>query len=108
MAGRRERRGPVMFRALAAPAALSLAVALLASSSACSGGGGGGDGSPPPPAGVEESLAAFGVDTAQTPRAGDDQEALPESYTPFGTARTFDRTDELAVIGVRLSPASFG
>jgi hypothetical protein len=85
------------------PRALLAAVVL--SSAGCSGGGGG---STPPPASVEDSLASFGVDTAQTRRADDDLDPLPDGYAPFGAAHTFDRMDELAIVGLPLSPASFG
>jgi hypothetical protein len=58
---------------------------------------------------VEESLTALGIDIAPTPRIADQatQQPLPESYSPFGAARTLDRFDELLILGFRLSPGSF-
>ena len=75
---------------------------------ACGGGGTGGGGGNPST--VEESLTALGVDITPTPRQADEatHQPLPESYSPFGAARTFDRIDELMTIGFQLSPASFG
>lgn len=83
------------------PVSLALALA------ACGGGGGGSAG---PPNEVAASLAALGVDTTVTPRVANQstQEPLPDSYAPFGAARTFDKLDEIAFIGVRLDPAAFG
>ena len=59
------------------------------------------------PVTVEESLSAFGIDVAATPRVDEDADALPEDYAPFGAAQSFDTLEELIVIGPRLAP-SFG
>lgn len=87
-------------------------VALIALSmlSACGGGGGGGGGgagpgnggNPPPTGGggddsVAEAVDALypGVDTDATPRVDDEDNALPEDYSPLGTSKALYRYVEL-------------
>ena len=68
-----------------------------------SGGGGGtrtGDD-------VGDSLTDLGVDVTETARQGDDLEALPDDYTPFGSARAFDVNEELALVGIALADPAF-
>jgi hypothetical protein len=81
------------------------AVALLVVAAACKGGKDDGGGGAARPATVEESLAAFGIDTTPTPRLAnkDTGETLPDDYSPFGAAQTFDKLDELLMVGFGLT-----
>lgn len=83
---------------------VGLAIASLVWLAGCSGGGGGGA-APVQPRTVDESLAALGVDTTPTPRVADEatQQPLPEEYSPFGAAQTFDKLDEFLTIGFGLT-----
>lgn len=58
------------------------------------------------PSTVEASLEAFGVDIAPEPRVDDDRDPLPEDYSPFGAMAAIAPLDEIALVGVPLSPAS--
>lgn len=75
---------------------------------AAAGIGCGDDGGGPaaPPETVEDSLAAFGVDLAPEPRVDDDQDPLPDDYSPFGSMAAIAPLDEIALIGVPLAPAT--
>jgi hypothetical protein len=75
---------------------------------ACGGGGGSG-GSAANNGLVEDTLTNLGVDITVTSRetgVGVNKAPLPEDYTPIGAAKTFEKFDELAVIG--LTPANIG
>jgi hypothetical protein len=56
---------------------------------------------------VGETLDGLGIDTTLTDRVDDQQQPLPGDYSPFGSARTFERIDELVILGLPLAP-SFG
>ena len=51
---------------------------------------------------VEGTLSSLGVDTTVTPREAAPNEALPEDYKPLGSAQSFDKLDELVMIGFPL------
>jgi hypothetical protein len=72
---------------------------------ACSGGGGGGNGGGTPVSAdpVEASLNAMSIDTTETPRVDDDQDPLPDSYSPLGAKADIDKFDEIALLGMQLS-----
>ncbi len=63
---------------------------------ACGGGGGGGG---TPASGLEGSLNALGVSTAETPREGMGGVELGEDYAPFGMTWELSKTSELLVMG---------
>lgn len=48
----------------------------------------------------------LGVDTDETPRVGENDEALPETYSPLGTSPELDKVDELLLLGLRLEDES--
>lgn len=87
---------------------LAMSIMLL---TACGGGDGVGV-SNTPTSGITDpvatSLQAFGVDTSQTSRIDNDQDPLPSSYSPLGNVKTFNKTDELLLLGFGLNPSSFG
>ena len=78
--------------------------ALIAIAVGCSGDGVDVD-EPPSEDAVDETLDGLGVDTTPTPRVDDQELALPDSYSPFGGARTFDQINELLILGVPLAPS---
>lgn len=82
-------------------------LALLVSSLvACGGGGGGDDGSISSGDDVQDTLDSLGVDTSVSQRQGDNLEPLPDDYSPFGSSRSFERFDELALLGFPLAASS--
>jgi hypothetical protein len=70
------------------------------------GGGGGGGGSSDSGDPVNDTLVNLGVDTAATPREGDDLQPLPDDYSPFGSSKAFEQFDELAMIGISLAAST--
>lgn len=74
---------------------------LLFALSACSSGDGSGGGTGGTQTGdeVRDALAALGVDVEETPRLDDESEPLPDDYSPFGSAQSFDTIEELLLIG---------
>lgn len=55
---------------------------------------------------VTKTLNNLGVDTHSTPRLDSENKALPEDYTPLGSSASFEKFDELIVLGFPLSQAS--
>lgn len=80
--------------------------------SGCGGDGGnidgsGGSGGTRTADDVAGALTNLGVDVTETARQGDDLEALPDDYTPFGSSRAFDVNEELAMVGIALADPAF-
>ena len=48
---------------------------------------------------VLDSLVNLGVPVENTARRGDDNQPLPDDYSPFGSARSFDTIEEILLIG---------
>lgn len=76
---------------------------------ACGGGGGTGEATPVSGNGNDDKIATslqkFGVDTTQTSRLDSNNDELPESYSPFGNTKTFNKVDELFFMGFDLDPS---
>ena len=53
-----------------------------------------------------DSLNSLGVDTTISPRLDDDLDALPDDYSPFGSAQSFDTIEEVLLIGPQFNNAS--
>jgi hypothetical protein len=70
-------------------------------------GGSGGSGGTRTGDDVGDALTDLGVDVTETARQGDDMEALPDDYSPFGSARAFDVNEELAMLGIALADSAF-
>lgn len=48
---------------------------------------------------VADTLTNLGVTIDTSPRLGDDMQPLPEDYSPFGSGRSFEKFDELMMLG---------
>jgi hypothetical protein len=82
-------------------------LALLVSACGSDGGdGGGGTGGSPSGDEVRDRLAALGVDVEETPRLDDDAEPLPDDYSPFGSAQSFDTIEEILLVGPQFENSS--
>jgi hypothetical protein len=55
---------------------------------------------------VRDKLISLGVNVEETPRLGDDLEPLPDDYSPFGSAQSFDTIEEITLIGPQFENAS--
>ncbi len=80
-----------------------LCIGLLA---ACGGGSGGGDGDSSSSDEVLDALVNLGVSVEKTARLDDDNDALPDDYSPFGSAQSFDTIEEILLIGPQFNNAS--
>ncbi len=74
--------------------------------SACGGGGGSSAGGSSTGDEVLDKLINLGVPVEITPRLDDDSEALPEDYSPFGSAQSFDTIEEILLIGPQFNNSS--
>lgn len=74
--------------------------------SACGGGGTGSAGGSSTGDEVLDKLVNLGVPVEITPRLDDDSEALPEDYSPFGSAQSFDTIEEILLIGPQFNNSS--
>ena len=85
----------------------SLCVCLLCSFLLVSCGGGGSKSGPASSGDpVADTLTNLGVDVTAAPREGDNNQALPNDYSPFGSSRSFEQFDELALLGFPLAASS--
>ena len=88
---------------------LTLLLTLLVSSLvvACGGGGGGGGGGASSSGDdVQDTLDSLGVDTEISQRLDDNKQPLPEDYSPLGSSRSFEKFDELLMLGFPLAASS--
>ncbi len=92
------------------PWKLFLQILMLSTLVACGGGGGSGsaDDGDSTSSGdkVQDTLDSLGVDTTVSQRQGDNLEPLPDDYSPFGSARSFEQFDELLMLGFPLAASS--
>lgn len=70
---------------------------------ACGGGGSKGSGDSNSGDEVHDALVNLGVPVDNTARRDDDDQPLPEDYSPFGSARSFDTIEEILLIGPKLA-----
>jgi hypothetical protein len=83
------------------PALLAL---LISGLTACGGGSGASDsGGTTSGDEVSDKLAKLGVSVQQTPRLDDNSEALPDDYSPFGSAQSFDSIEEITLLGPKFN-----
>jgi hypothetical protein len=66
---------------------------------ACGGDGGGSGGGGASGDEVRDKLINLGVNVEETPRLDDDSDPLPEDYSPFGSAQSFDTIEEITLVG---------
>lgn len=85
---------------------LMATIALAFLMTACGGGGSGDNVTPSSGDEVADTLTNLGVDIAEEPRKGDDDQPLPDDYSPFGSSQSFEQFDELAMLGFPLSSSS--
>lgn len=81
---------------------VALPALVLLSACGSDGDGAGGTGGTPTGDEVRDSLAALGVNVEETPRLDDDMTPLPDDYSPFGSAQSFDTIEEILLIGPQL------
>jgi hypothetical protein len=87
---------------------LAIGIACVALFWGCSGSSDDEQKTPPQsaPETVEDTLARFNIDTAQSPREDGQGSPLPDSYAPLGAATPVERFAELAFVGPRLASDS--
>lgn len=81
--------------------AISLSLLMFGCGSSGDGGGGGTGGTTGDE--VLDALTSLGVPVEETPRLDDESEALPDDYSPFGSAQSFDTIEEILLLGPQLN-----
>ncbi|MFZ1862595.1 MAG: VCBS repeat-containing protein [Polyangiales bacterium] len=73
---------------------------------ACGGDGGGSGAGGTTGDEVRDKLVNLGVNVEETPRLDDDSDPLPDDYSPFGSAQSFDTIEEITLIGPQFENTS--
>ena len=80
--------------------------AFLISSLVACGGGGNSGGSTSSGDKVQDTLDSLGVDTDISQRLDENKNPLPDDYSPLGSSRSFEKFDELLMLGFPLAASS--